>query len=166
MSDSKEEISFGLSSGNPKPFDCRDNLRPPWKKGQSGNPKGMSKKVAKLQVKNGAIATKIRNKLLKRVEQHLDDNPDAMPNPVTLKLIADSENRAYGAPNQPVSGADGGALKVEEINADARTLASSIASLASRMGTDEDPEGHASGDTGSADVDVEGLVGETGTAST
>ena len=78
----------------------------PFKKGQSGNPGGMSSEQARLIRENAEAASRIRAKLLKATEDTL---ATADPNTVMesieaamLKLLTDSETRGLGAPVQQI----------------------------------------------------------------
>ena len=90
---------------NPNPN--TDGLKP-FKKGQSGNPGGMSSKTARLIRENAEAAARVRASLLKATEDALakqgDDRIDAMKliDAAVLKLIKDSEDRGFGAPVQQI----------------------------------------------------------------
>ena len=78
----------------------------PFKKGQSGNPGGMSSETARLIRDNADAAARIRAKLLSATEETLDsDATDAIMKRIDaamLKLLTDSETRGMGAPVQQI----------------------------------------------------------------
>jgi len=82
-----------------------ENLKP-FKKGQSGNPGGMSSAQARLIRENAEAASRIRAKLLEATEEVLKDaNADEVLEKIEaamLKLLTDSETRGMGAPVQQV----------------------------------------------------------------
>lgn len=86
------------------------NLKPTqWKKGQSGNPQGVSSEQKKLELENAKIATRIRNGLLKslssRLEKALEDGDDGAVSLIKadyLRLLKESEDRGLGTPVQSV----------------------------------------------------------------
>lgn len=83
--------------------------RPPketqFKKGQSGNPGGISSETARLIRENAEKAALIRGRLLDAVVDTLE-SADAskleMIEPSMLKLLKDAEDRGLGAPVQAV----------------------------------------------------------------
>lgn len=77
-----------------------------FKKGQSGNPGGMSSEQARLIRENAEAASRIRAKLLKATEETLATaDPNAVMESIEaamLKLLTDSETRGLGAPVQQI----------------------------------------------------------------
>lgn len=72
-----------------------------FKPGQSGNPGGMTKEQKALIVKNAEQATRIREKLLARLEVDIDEGREL--DSETLRMLKDAEDRGYGAPKQDMS---------------------------------------------------------------
>lgn len=76
------------------------NLKP-WKKGQSGNPGGMTKKTKALLTRNAERASRLRARLLDSLEK-AEGDPELTTE--LLRMLKDSEDRGYGAPKQEVGG--------------------------------------------------------------
>lgn len=89
----------------PNPNPDTSGLKP-FKKGQSGNPGGISSETAKLIRENAEAAARIRARLLKATEASLSERSteDAMEliEAAMLKLLKDAEDRGLGAPVQQI----------------------------------------------------------------
>lgn len=91
-----------------------------WKKGQSGNPGGLTKEARDAYIKSAEISAKLRLKALEALEQQIDaPNADAAAIVVdqgVMQLMRDAENRALGTPKQSaeISGPDGGPIETRE----------------------------------------------------
>lgn len=84
-----------------------------FKKGQSGNPGGITAEQKSLAMQNAERAVRIRDRFLRSLEAKLNDSDmDAvleMLDAQSLKLIKDSEDRGLGQPVQPtdITNSDG-----------------------------------------------------------
>lgn len=99
-----------------------ENLTAPrFKKGQSGNPGGLSSEAHKLIRENAERATRLRARLLEQLESGSLELSSEL-----LKALKDAEDRGYGAPKQDHSVETGDALS---------SLLSSIATNGKRLGS-------------------------------
>lgn len=76
-----------------------ENLTP-WKKGQTGNPGGMSSETRRLISENAAKATAIRAALLAAVQAQIEAGLTPELGSDLLRLVKDTEDRGFGAPKQ------------------------------------------------------------------
>lgn len=85
--------------GNPTPN--MEGLRP-FQPGQSGNPGGKTAEQRKLEVEAAEMAAALRHKMLTALTNCAKDDMSALEaiKSDILKLIKDSEDRAYGSPKQ------------------------------------------------------------------
>ena len=79
------------------------NLKP-FEPGQSGNPGGKSTAQRKAEVEAAEDAAKLRALMTKRLLERAAAGEDVsdMIEPATLRLLKDSEDRAFGLPSQPL----------------------------------------------------------------
>ena len=70
----------------------------------SGNPKGKTSEQRKAEVQAAEISAQLRLATLIRMQEMLADGTDAMEllSSDALRLFKDSEDRAFGAPKQPM----------------------------------------------------------------
>lgn len=92
-----------------------------FKKGQSGNPGGITSEQRKAEIRNAELATKIRTRLLEAVNATLQEDTSTAAaleriEGNILKLIKDSEDRGLGAPKSSVDlSNEDGSLKPQPI---------------------------------------------------
>lgn len=99
-------------------FPSRDNQ---FKPGQSGNPGGKTAAQRKAEVEASEIAATLRLRMLKALERKITDGANLEDfaqhiDTATLKLFKDSEDRAFGTPDQSIKhqgNGEGGALVVQ-----------------------------------------------------
>lgn len=96
-----------MPKGNPNPSPATR-----FKKGQSGNPGGVTSDVIAMGRANAAAAIRIRARLLHAMEAKLaESDMDAalalLLDPNALRAMKDAEDRGLGAPVQPITSPDG-----------------------------------------------------------
>ncbi len=102
-----------MSRGNPNPSPATR-----FKKGQSGNPGGFTSEAKAMSLANAEAAIRIRNRILRAAEAKLsecstDEVLDQFVEAAMLKMLTDSETRGLGAPAQPITGPNNGALVIK-----------------------------------------------------
>lgn len=121
-----------MPKGNPNP---KTEHLTPFKKGQSGNPGGLSSETARLIRENAEAAARIRARLLKATEASLNERStnDAMEliEAAMLKLLKDAEDRGLGAPVQDIRSGDG-SMTPDQTGAAVNRLASMVEAIAER----------------------------------
>jgi hypothetical protein len=88
---------------NPNPD--TSGLAPKWKKGQSGNPGGKTKEQRKREVKAAELAAKLRLDMLQALAELTAGDQAMLVEAIksdNLRLLKDTEDRAWGTPQQPV----------------------------------------------------------------
>jgi len=82
-----------------------------------GNPNGKTSEQKRIEMRNAEAAMRIRERLLHATEALLGDMDAekvmALIEPAMLKLLTDSETRGLGAPAQPITGPNNGALVIK-----------------------------------------------------
>lgn len=104
-----------------------------FKKGQSGNPGGLSSETARLIRENAEAAARIRARLLKATEASLSERStdEAMEliEAAMLKLLKDAEDRGLGAPVQDIRSGDGSMTPKDMPKPDATLVAALVKKL-------------------------------------
>lgn len=91
-----------MPKGNPNPSPSTR-----FKKGQSGNPGGLTSDAKLMSLANAETAIRIRNRVLRAAEAKLnecstDEVLEQFVEAAMLKLLTDSETRGLGAPVQAI----------------------------------------------------------------
>lgn len=104
-----------------------------FKKGQSGNPGGVSSETARLIRDNAEAAARIRARLLKATEASLNERStdEAMEliEAAMLKMLKDAEDRGLGAPVQDLRSGDGSMSPKDAPKPDAALVAALVKKL-------------------------------------
>lgn len=103
-----------MTENTEKPDDYNPSHETRFKKGQSGNPLGLTSAMRKRILANAAKASRIREAMLddivrkvSKAKKAQEDDPEAgeiaLPELTSemIRMIKDSEDRGYGAPVQP-----------------------------------------------------------------
>ena len=126
-----------MPKGNPNPSPATR-----FKKGQSGNPGGITSSAKAMSLANAEAAIRIRQRVLRAAEARLNElsSEEVLAEYVEaamLKLLTDSETRGLGAPQQAVDVTTNG----ESVNSTAAIdrLTDRINAIAERSGKTGEP---------------------------
>lgn len=121
-----------MPKGNPNPS---PNTR--FKKGQSGNPGGLTSDAKSMALANAEAAIRIRERILRAAEARMvelstEEVLSEFVEAAMLKLLTDSETRGLGAPVQPVDHTTNGKDITPDVPATQR-LAERLADIEQRI---------------------------------